>query len=77
MGVQEAKAALAMEGMSVMGSTLRVELTRSAVNASANLPRDSSAPFAAMQAHQLAQLQLVWPYPPALLHVHMRVCVCV
>lgn len=66
-----------MEGMSVMGSTLRVELTRSAVNASANLPRDSSAPFAAMQAHQLAQLQLVWPYPPALLHVHMRVCVCV
>lgn len=47
-----------MEGMSVMGSTLRVELARSAVNASANLPRDGTAPFAAMHASQMAQLQL-------------------
>lgn len=54
---QEAAAALAMQGMTVMGTQLRVELVRSAVNASSQ--GRPEAPFAIMHAHQVAQLQMV------------------
>lgn len=54
--LQEARAALAMNNMSVMGSTIKVELVGSARKAS---PQGAPDPFAAMQAHRLAQLQLV------------------
>ena len=60
---QEAAAAVAMQGMTVMGTQLRVELVRSACTASGK-GRTKSAPFAAMHAHQLAQLQMVLPPPP-------------
>ncbi len=48
-----------MNNMSVMGAIIKVELAASAHRAS---PQGAPNPFAAMQAHQLAQLQLVCSY---------------
>lgn len=60
---QEARAALAMNNMSVMGSTIKVELAASAHKAS---PQGAPDPTAALQAHRMAQLQLVRPSVVAL-----------
>lgn len=71
---QEARSALAMNNMSVMGSIIKVELAASARKAS---PQGAPDPFAAMQAHQLAQLQLVRHQEPAVCFVPFFVLVTI
>ena len=53
---QEATSAQAMNNMSVMGSLIKVEGAKSAYMAS---PQGAPDPYQALQAQQLAQMQLV------------------